>query len=490
MPRILIAVTLAAASLLADTEIRSTLTAGGQTTDSVVYSKRNRQRIEYGKAAILLQQCDRQRTLQLDEQSKTYFVMSTTPLIGGHTAAAAESPRQGGETTINTTVTDTGEAKPWFAYTARRVRTKVETIPGPGSCQAPVQTVVETDGWYIDLPVESTSSCSLDAAQAPPVPTASCTDKVKLNSTGTSKAGFPIAYTITTTTGGKTNSITMEITELDVKSPLADSLFEIPEGYSDVNARKPGQARVALAMPTDKTGQAADLANHVFRSLRQAGLEPMAMPKGSASDIDARARQTNADFVLYSELTELKKPEKPAATGKRFGNLVGKATGLLNQKEAWEARLDYRLFAVGSPAPLLSATAAGKTGGESLNVRGALSLATNVGMMVAMGPMGMMMQGGFMSSLMQMNTMGGGLMGGGLRGGMPGLGIGGLNPALGGLSMLGMAGNAGMGGAMGFAGMGDMGAGGAVPSTNAEVAKAWQAAVADMTSAVLAQVKK
>lgn len=485
MPRILIAASLAAASLVADTKFRSTLTAGGQTTDTVVYSKPNRQRIEYGKAAILLQQCDRKRTLQLDEPSKTYFVMSTTPLAGSQAGAATEAPRQGGETTINSSVTDTGDTKPWFGYTARRVKTKVETIPGPGSCQTQGQTVVETDGWYIDLAAASVSSCSLDATQAPPLAAANCSDKVKLNSIGTAKTGFPIAYTITTTMAGKTNSITVEVTELDVKSALPDALFEIPEGYSDVNARKPGVARVAVAIPTDKTGQAADLANHVFRSLRQAGLEPMAMPQGSASDLDARARQTNADFVLYSELTELKKPEKPAASGKRFGSLVGKATGLLNQKEAWEARLDYRLFAVGSPSPLLSATAAGKTGGESLNVRGALSLATNVGMMVAMGPMGMMMQGGFMSSLMQMNTMGAGVMGGG----MPGLGIGGLNPALGGLSMLGMAGNAGMGGAMGFAGMPGMG-GAAGPGTSAEAAKSWQAAVADMAGAVAAKAKQ
>ena len=506
MPRILIASLLAAASLLADTKVRSTLTTGGQTTETLVYSKVQRQRIEYGQAAILIHQCDRRRTLQLDAPSKTFFVLSAGSAAvaaappAAPTAANEPQPAGGGETTINSTVTDTGETKPWFGYTARRVKTKVETIPGPGSChpqQGP--TVMETDGWYIDLPPSAAASaCSLDAPpmQAPEATTPGCRDRVKLNSTGVAKLGFPVAYTVATTAGGQTTSMSMEVTELDVKASLPDALFEVPEGFSDVNAKKPGLIRVAVAVPADKTGQAPGLANEVFRALRQAGLEPMAMPAGSAADIDARAKQTNADFVLYSELVELKKPDKPASEGKgkRFGGLMGKATGLLNSKEAWEARIDYRLFAVGSPAPVLSTSATGRTGGEGFNVKGAVNLAANVGMVVAMGPMGMMMQGGPMSMLAGMGGGAGAL--GGMGGGasmIPGLaqmGMGrGINPALGGLGMLSMAGNLGMGGAMGFAEVPGL-AGGAGGQAPGEPAKAWQAAIANLAAAVTTQVKK
>ena len=492
----IIAVTILAVTLLeADTKVRSTITAGGQTTESLILTKGNRQRLEFGKDAVLIQQCDLKRTLQLDEKSKTYFVLPNP----GSLAPPPPSPGQtAGEATVNTTVTDTGETKPWFAYTARRVKTKVETVPGPVSCQRQPATV-ETDGWYIDLPGVHTS-CSIDAAaQAGPGAAPSCTDKIKFNQAGKAKLGFPVAYTITSTLEGKTESIAMEVTELDAKSPLADALFDAPADFADVNAKKPGTVRVAVAVPVDKTGQASALPNAVFQSLKQAGLEPMAMSQASAADVDARARQANADYVLYTELAELKKPEKAPSSGKRLSGLMGKATGLINQKEAWEARIDYRLFAVGSPSPIASASASGKTGGDSLNVKGALSLAANVGMMTMMsgGPMGMMMMmargGGPMSSLMGMpGMMGGGGMGMGLPG-MLGGNLGGLNPSLGGMRMMSMASSLGMGGMMGFGGGAMPGMPGAAtggPAPSAEVAKAWQGAVEEMTKAVTAQVKK
>jgi hypothetical protein len=462
---------LAAALLTADSKVRSTITAGGQTTESLVLTKGNRQRLEFGMEGVLIQQCDLKRTLHLDAKSKTYFVLPSL-------APPPPSPDQtAGESTVNTTITDTGETKPWFGFTARRVKTRIETVPGAVSCQRQ-PTIIETDGWYIDLAGVQTS-CSIAAGAA----AESCADKVKVHQTGKAKLGFPVAYTITSTLDGKTDSITMDVTELDVKSVLDSALFDAPADFSDVNAKKPGSVRVAVAVPVDKTGQAAALPNTVFQSLKAAGLEPLAMPQGSSADVDTRARQANADFVLYAELAELKKPEKASPKGgKRFGSLVSKASGLVNQKEAWEARVDYRLFAVGSPAPLASASALGKTGGESFNVKGAMSLAANVGMMTMMsgGPMGMMMmmsRGGAMGSMM-----------GGIGMGMPGIaGLNALNPSLGGMRMMGMASSMNMGGAMGFS---QTTPNAAATPANPEAAKAWQGAVDEMTKAVTLQVKK
>src|SRR6187200_651642 len=120
---------LAAALLTADSKVRSTITAGGQTTESLVRTKGNRQRLEFGMEGVLIQQCDLKRTLHLDAKSKTYFVLPSL-------APPPPSPDQtAGESTVNTTITDTGETKPWFGFTARRVKTRIETVPGAVSCQ-------------------------------------------------------------------------------------------------------------------------------------------------------------------------------------------------------------------------------------------------------------------------------------------------------------------------------------------------------------------
>lgn len=418
-PRLLILICLSALPATADLKVRSTLAASGEKSETVLYTKKQRQRIEYGADAVLIQQCDRKRTLQLDPKSQSFFVIPP--------AAAAEE-RKGGLVTVQTTYTDTKETKPWFNFTARRILTKVQMTPSPASCEKQISTV-ETDGWYIDLPAAG-DSCTVPAAPAQ----TGCKDEVKHSVIGSAKLGFPVAYTITTTTAGKAETVQMEVTELDAKSPLADSLFDVPAAYRDAAGRQAGVTRILVAFPGDKTGLGGGvLPNKIFKALEQPGLQPLAVAHSSPAEVDATAKQVGADYVLYAELAEVRRSDPPQPKGgKGFGKLVGKAAGLINQKEAWEARLDYRLHLPGSPSPIASASALGKTGAESFNVRGALNLATNVGMMMAMGgPMGMMMsRGGFMQSMMQMNQMG---MGPGMGSGM---GMGGLNSSLAGIGMM------------------------------------------------------
>ena len=66
MFKLLSAAALTVSLLSADTRVKSTITAAGQTTETVVLTKGNRQRLEFGQDAVLIQQCDRKRTLQVD----------------------------------------------------------------------------------------------------------------------------------------------------------------------------------------------------------------------------------------------------------------------------------------------------------------------------------------------------------------------------------------------------------------------------------------
>jgi len=470
-------------SAIADLRVRSSMTAGGQTTETITYTKGQRQRIEYGKEFALIQQCDRKRTLQVDPAGKTFMVLGVIP-AAPVTQPSAQAPEV---VNIRTTVNDTGETKPWFGQTARRVKSTI--VKTGGTCQQGNQTT-EVDGWYIDFQAP-VPGCSLQSEAGAG---GGCQDKVQSETAGNGKLGYPVAYTMATTSGGKTDSITMEVLELD-KSDLAAALFEEPTDFQDAAARKPGLKRVALVPVQDKTGQSGGwLTQKLQGKLAESGVDAVMVPAGSAADTDQKAKQQQADYILYADLAQLGKPETKSSGGKRFGGFVARASGMLNQKEAWEAKIDYRLMAVGSPAPLVSATAIGKTGGDSFNVAGAVNLATNVTMMMTMGPMmgSGFMKGGLMNTMMGMNGMGGaGMMGGGLLGG----GMLGGGMAGGGLMGGGMMVDSGMMGLqaiaqqqMAMSGMGAMG--GMNAPTSAEAGKAVDAAIGDMLKALTAQWKK
>ena len=342
-------------SLLADIRVKSTLTAAGSTTESTVYTKGARQRLEYGTDATLIQQCDRKRLLQLDAVTSTFQTIDTTP------AAIPQTPQPGGPVTIRTALTDTAETKLLFGYKARHIKSVVTRAPSPQACDK-TATTVETDGWYIDLPA----------------------------------------------------------------------------AWADAKAKKPGVLRVAVAPVNDRTGPGGPVyTQRIFKDLGQAKIETVQLNAGTEVDQLAKAKAVEADFLLTATVTEMKQPAPPAkpANGlKRFGGMVSKTAGLVNERQAWEARIEYRLLSPKDGATLLASTASGKNGGNTFNVRGAISLATTVGTMVMFGPMGPnMLRGNLGGMLSGMNGQGGmfapGMMGQGPMGGMGG--IGGMNPMTG-----------------------------------------------------------
>ena len=366
MKFLLIAVCISAYPLVADVRVKSSLTAGGATTESTVYTKGTRQRLEYGTDATLIQQCDRRRLLQLDAVTSTFQVIDTSAPV------VAPVQQAGGPVTVKTVLVDTGETKLLFGYKARHIKSTVTRTPSAQACDKTASTV-ETDGWYIDLP-GATLACTLEPASPAAV---TCQDPVKAEVLGKAKLGYPVAYTITTKNGDTAaEAITMQVTELEVKD-LDASLFDAPGGWADAKARKPGVPRIAVTPVNDKTGAGgAAYTQRIFKDLGAAKVETVQLNAGTEVDQLARAKASDADFVLVAEVAEMKKPEAKAAGGgvKRFGGMVSKATGLVNAKEAWEARIDYRLLSPANGATVLVASSSGKTGGNTFNVRGAISL--------------------------------------------------------------------------------------------------------------------
>jgi hypothetical protein len=240
-----------------------------------------------------------------------------------------------------------------------------------------------------------------------------------------------------TTTGSdnKPHVVTMEVTELS-RDTLDASLFDPPAAYKQQGSAremlaavpKAGPVRVGIPPVADRSGRVAPggLDGALMSGLGQAKIEAVPLRGGTPQEIAAHARETQCDYVLLSEITEVK---KPGGGGKRFGGLMAR-TGLVNQKEALEARVDYRLVKTDSETPVMTSSAVGKTGGTSFNLMGAVNLGFTVANLMMMQGMmgGGMFNANLVSSLLQMKSAG--MYGGGMNG------MGGADPALGGLQFM------------------------------------------------------
>ena len=130
-------------STTTDVKIRQRMGPGMET---VLYMKGPRMRSEmagdFGMTTIL--QCDLKRTLTINEKTKTYMI---TPTDNSNTSGdrgrgrrrhqssvTASTPQRGGVVNITQTITDTGERKEMFGFTARRIKTSLVKTVSPDAC--------------------------------------------------------------------------------------------------------------------------------------------------------------------------------------------------------------------------------------------------------------------------------------------------------------------------------------------------------------------
>ena len=380
-----------------DVKIRQRISSGNSPgSEMLLYIKGQRMRNEMGGNVgfTTILQCDLKRTLTLNEKTKTYLVsstdgMNTAGVVGDGGPAAPAPPAQnepprGGVVNVVNTITDTGERKEMFGFTARRIKTSMVKNASPDACDKDAK--VETDGWYIDFQYAFECPGQTQKHQAPAYrPQPGCKDDVRAKTIGTAKLGFPLLVTTTIyQPDGRTSSMTQEVLELS-RETLSASLFDIPEGYTVAKdmqqlygmgaatsasnvptetkpatssressiTKKPGVIRIGLLLPSVKTSagneaQTAEaLRNNFARHLNGPGVEVVTLSARQPSQAIEEARQGQCDYVLSASMT-VKKGGGGSMFGRAIGNIAGAAAGHVPGggsaiKAKDEVSLEYKL---------------------------------------------------------------------------------------------------------------------------------------------------
>ncbi|MGC2198184.1 MAG: hypothetical protein WA628_26170, partial [Terriglobales bacterium] len=236
--------TAALAARAEDLHIKKNISVGGNvvsTSESSIKGTRTRD-VNQGPAGALvtIRQCDLKRTLSLNDQNQTYYVVKDAQDAAAARAAALvtgapvpEEKTSGGKIDVTTTVTDTGERKQMFGYTARHLKAKVVETSSADACSKVNQTF-EMDGWYADVGKEQ-SSCT--SSMAPPVrQSQGCQDAIVEHHSGSGKPGYPLVQNVIMhNPDGSTMTVNINVTELN-RQPLDAALFDVPSSYKQVNS--------------------------------------------------------------------------------------------------------------------------------------------------------------------------------------------------------------------------------------------------------------
>lgn len=373
----------------ADLKIRQRMSAGGkQGMETLVLVKGARMRSEMnvpGMAVANITQCDLKRTITINDKARTYMISE----FGGAAAAAPAgqpapppgaqaTPRRGGVVNVTNTVTDTGERKEMFGFTARRIKTSMVREASPDSCE-PGSSRVESDGWYIDLQFDFSCPNQKAVTHTPGISARpDCEDEIRTRTVGSAKLGYPVMVTTTIQRdGAAASTMTQEVLELS-RAPLDASLFDVPAGYalarnsqelygvsvaavaargsndgggpsaavpaatttppSATNMTPPGTPKkegvVRIGLVTPKAQLTAGDAAQAAEAVRNAFADYLRGPSVEVVKIEARlpqqaleeARQSQCDFVLYASLTQ-KKGGGGGMFGRALNNVAGAAAG-------------------------------------------------------------------------------------------------------------------------------------------------------------------
>ena len=398
----------------ADLRITYRSTTAGQSYESSTMIKGKRERTEtrmgYGSDIVNITQCDLKRTIQASDKTRKYVITpmqtvsasATRPSPSPTPAPMGEPVRRGGVVTYTTTITDTGERKEMFGFTARHIKSSISIESSADACN-PMKQRMETDGWYIDFTFGL--DCDLGVAQMgrQPVARGGCRDEVVMKQIGSGRKGLPLNETVTMfgPDGSASFTSTREVIDLS-REPLDAALFDVPAGYTETTdtqelygapsmasimsestqpqanqsqpraerpdsstsagmTKAPGTLRVgvvAINNRTDKTVSLDSLRQRLIGRIAGSGIDAVPLSGISAAEIESEAKAKQCDFILYTDLSTLK-----VSAAKKLGGLLGRAAGVSGIDKT-ESRVDFKLFAVGESSPLMQSNATAKEEGE------------------------------------------------------------------------------------------------------------------------------
>ena len=376
----------------ADVKIRQKMTSSrsDRGAETVMYIKGPRMRNEIGESTVgmtTIVQCDLKRTLMINDKTKTYMVVPDSNAAAGAVAAGgggvtgqtsdsqSSNVSRGGVVNVVNTITDTGERKEMFGFTARHIKTSMVRKASPDACEKDLK--LETDGWYIDFQYAFDCPSQMPKHQGQPVqPQPGCKDEVRTKTVGTAKLGFPLLVTTTIfAPDGTTSAITQEVLELS-RQPLQSALFEVPEGYalakdmqelygmnvassspaskeprsnsagsipvtgnntasiaSATTPKKPGAIRIGMIMPkvqmtAGDTARAAEALRTSFAGyLNSPTIEVVSLESRLSSLAMNEARQSQCDYVLFVSMVQKKGGGGGGMFGRALGGFAGAAAG-------------------------------------------------------------------------------------------------------------------------------------------------------------------
>lgn len=367
-------------------KLKQTSSMMGMKTESTIYVKGMRKRTETGgmmgmpPQPVTIEQCDLQRTVKLNDNKKLYYIEpfskeqeeviddDVKPAVTKTKPAVAPTTTQkGGVITMWYNITDTGERKKVWGFTARHVWTYQKMKPSPDACTMKDSMIIKTDGWYIDLPqfncpVQYRPGKSMMPPNEKQKP--DCIDKFVTRRSGKGKLGFPITETRTIIMGGQgaqTSEFKTDIETLELTTAKLDSmLFEIPPGYTEVkneselqekmdmnsmmkmygnvdpgkineamNAtvgqKRPGVILIGVYEPKgDEQVQGPSLQDYLVLALRTDKVEAIAI----VSEEDAR--QKECDYTLGTDFTKMKSASKVGGLLKAIKNSDPNAASSFN----------------------------------------------------------------------------------------------------------------------------------------------------------------
>jgi len=409
---IAIVVVALAVSAMADIKITTRNTAAGHSYEGTTYIKGERERTEGLGGMVMIYQCDLKRYLQLFSTSRRYMV---TPINQDSGAAEGRAQpesrpqpqpqpatRKGGIVTFTTTINDTGERKQMFGFTARHIKTTMTKEATPDACD-PKALKIETDGWYIDL--QYGFHCSTDRPAVPAAPSQrarpDCEDQIRFKRAGGGKLGYPLDVTTTIyTEDGKSFTTSAQVTDLSTTT-LDAALFDVPDGYTEAKsyqelmgapsagsiaaqyrgasmpdrgestgAKAASGVRVGVVMVSNKTDAnlATDsLQQSLVARLSGGNVDAVPLTSSSPEAVTAEAKQKQCDYVLYTDVSDVKKP----STAAKIGGFIGRKSGAGSAGKV-EANINYRLFKTGATTPAVQSSSQGK---DDLSADAAASLA-------------------------------------------------------------------------------------------------------------------
>ena len=339
----------------ADTKIKSRQTSGGQTYENTSYIKGKRQRSETsGGQMIVIQQCDLRRNIQIMPAAKMYMIQPYDEPAAGtapSTSSTTTQPsavKKGGVVTSIVTTKDTGERKQMFGYTARHIITTMEMKSSPDACST-VDTRMQIDGWYIDAAFALDCDSNRAYTAYKPKAGGGCQDRYETKQIGAARKGYPVweKTTMFGPNGAESFSSTNEVVEFS-QATLDQSLFELPEGYRQVEDFSSAFSAAAMSAPDS---------SNTSTSPSVATTTPTTQPNTTANQLGPKRAgviRLGVTAVKTSNVTEGMNAAELATAVKntllqnlKSGNVEVvpiDATGAAIQTEAQQKECDYVVY--------------------------------------------------------------------------------------------------------------------------------------------------